>query len=106
MPETQGTIKTGSVVLFIYGSGSSDTDMIYYYIGEVGTPACDPRRWLVTFAERFFNCNENELIWLMDLPEDKRGKEFRKTLKEFMPDILAASLRQLRGKQLGLIALV
>jgi hypothetical protein len=102
MTELAKTIKTGSIVLYIYGSGDSDADMIYSYVGEVGEPACDPKRWLVTFAQTFFNCNENELIWLMDLPTDKRAKDFRETLKEFMPAILAAALRELRHKQLAI----
>ena len=103
MPEPQSTIKEGSIVLYISNSDNSSSGIIYYCVGKVGAQAYDPNRWLVTFSRLSFNCHASELIWLMDLPEDKRDKNFREVITELMPAILAATLHQLRDRQLRLI---
>ena len=105
MAELDEAIKPGSIVLYIYGSGKSDVDMIYYYTGLVGTPCHNSKRWLVDFNQQSFACSENELIWLMDQTEKMQGKSIRDILREFYTEILAATLRQLRKKQLSLNAI-
>ena len=105
MSGPDGVIKEGSIVLIIGATEASDTDLIYYCIGRVGTKACDSNRWLVTSTQRGRNYDECDLIWLMDLPADKHDKLFCDLFEELKEVILAAALRQLINHQLAFTGL-
>jgi hypothetical protein len=99
--KARSLIKTGSIVLYIGGRGDSDDDLIYFSVGIVGEPSCDPGRWLIDFSQRFFNCNIIDLVWLMDQTEEMRGMSILDILNKHGSIILAAALRRLKQIHLG-----